>query len=118
MATFKLFFTLCLHAFFLIPSSGIRLFPSHPFSISDQTSKDQKLELNIEFKKFSVTTRLSPILAVRANEGAESEQFRSNSKHTLMKEAREAIKASIERNAGNPLESKRLSPGGPDPHHH
>ncbi|MBA0776461.1 hypothetical protein Gotri_011455 [Gossypium trilobum] len=117
MATFKLFFTLCLHAFFLIPSSGIRLFPSHPFSISDQTSKDQKLELNIEFKKFSVTTQLSP-LAVRGNEGAESEQFRSNSRHTLMKEAREAIKASIERNAGNPLESKRLSPGGPDPHHH
>ncbi|KAK5834046.1 hypothetical protein PVK06_017917 [Gossypium arboreum] len=114
--TFKLFFTLCLPAFFLIPSTGTRLFPSHPFSISDQTSKDQKLELNIEFKKFSVTTQLST-LAVGAN-GAESEQFQSNSKHTLMKEAREAIKASIERNAGNPLESKRLSPGGPDPHHH
>ncbi|KAG8492251.1 hypothetical protein CXB51_009932 [Gossypium anomalum] len=117
MATFKLFFTLCLHAFFLIPSSGTRLFPSHPFSISDQTSKDQKLELNIKFNKFSVTTQLSP-LVVGANQRAKSEQFRSNSKHTLMKEAREAIKASIERNAGNPLESKRLSPGGPDPHHH
>ncbi|TYI42035.1 hypothetical protein ES332_A01G070200v1 [Gossypium tomentosum] len=39
-------------------------------------------------------------------------------KRPLIEEGREAIKASIQRNAGIPFESKRLSPGGPDPHHH
>ncbi|KAK8676910.1 hypothetical protein V6N13_142469 [Hibiscus sabdariffa] len=116
MANFKLLFTLCLHVFFLIPSSGARLFRFHPLSTADQALKDQKLDINInqsfEFKKISVT----PVPIVEAK--GRVEQFRSSRKRALMEEAREAMRASIERGAGNPFESERLSPGGPDPHHH
>ncbi|KAL4279732.1 hypothetical protein GQ457_03G024290 [Hibiscus cannabinus] len=119
MANFKLLFILCLHAFFLIPSSGARLFRFHPLSTGDQALKDQKLDINIsqcfEIKKISVTTRL-PVPTVEAKGAVE--QFRSSRKRALMEEAREAMRASIERGGGNPFESERLSPGGPDPHHH
>ncbi|KAK8691317.1 hypothetical protein V6N13_074831 [Hibiscus sabdariffa] len=101
MANFRLLFTLCLHAFFLIPSSGAR----HPLSTADQ-----KLDISInqcsEMKKISVEAK------------GRVEQFRSSRKRALMEEAREAMRASIERGGGNPFESERLSPGGPDPHHH
>ncbi|XP_039061046.1 uncharacterized protein LOC120205199 [Hibiscus syriacus] len=120
MANFKLLFTLCLHALFLISGSGTRLFRFHPLSIADQASKDQRLEINIDryldFKKISVATR-SSALAVEAK-GVESDRLRSSSKRALTEEGREAIRASMERHGGNPFESKRLSPGGPDPHHH
>ncbi|OMO92434.1 hypothetical protein COLO4_17612 [Corchorus olitorius] len=39
-------------------------------------------------------------------------------KRALIQEGKEAIKASIRRHDGVPFESARLSPGGPDPHHH
>ncbi|KAK8610571.1 hypothetical protein V6N13_081727 [Hibiscus sabdariffa] len=49
----------------------------------------------------------------------ESKEFRNGkNKSTLKQKGREAIKATNERNIGNPFELKRLSPGGPDPHHH
>ncbi|KAL4336081.1 hypothetical protein GQ457_07G014980 [Hibiscus cannabinus] len=115
MANFKLLFTLSLHALFLFSGSGTRLFRFHPFPIDDQASKDQKLEVNIDFKKISIATLLSAF-TIEAKEGVESE--RSRSRRALMEEGREAIRASIERHGGNPFESKRLSPGGPDPHHH
>ncbi|KAK8643761.1 hypothetical protein V6N13_013040 [Hibiscus sabdariffa] len=121
MANFKLLFTLSLHALFLFSGSGTRLFRFHPFPIDDQASKDQKLEVNIDFKKISVTTLLSAF-TIEAKEGVESERSSSgsgsSSRRALMEEGREAIRASIERHGGNPFESKRLSPGGPDPHHH
>ncbi|KAK8535518.1 hypothetical protein V6N12_057034 [Hibiscus sabdariffa] len=53
---------------------------------------------------------------VKTNESKEF-SIRKN-KSALMQEGREAIKASMKRNMVNPFELKRLSPGGPDPHHH
>ncbi|KAL6296913.1 hypothetical protein ACE6H2_005055 [Prunus campanulata] len=40
------------------------------------------------------------------------------SSRTAMKSAKEVLKASIERQVGRHFESKRRSPGGPDPRHH
>ncbi|XP_016649999.1 PREDICTED: CLAVATA3/ESR (CLE)-related protein 4-like [Prunus mume] len=40
------------------------------------------------------------------------------SSQTAMESAKELLKASIERQVGRHLESKRRSPGGPDPRHH
>ncbi|XWS10951.1 hypothetical protein CRYUN_Cryun38cG0042500 [Craigia yunnanensis] len=135
MASFKVLFCLSLHALFLISSSGTRFF--NPFLIADQELIEEtkaqnkasidKLEIidrHFESKQFSGIA-----LAVEAEEHAsierqesetnhESKQFPGSSKRALIEEAREAIKASIQRNGGNPFESKRLSPGGPDPHHH
>ncbi|KAK8610639.1 hypothetical protein V6N13_081795 [Hibiscus sabdariffa] len=49
----------------------------------------------------------------------ESKEFSNRkNKSALMQEGREEIKACMNRNIGNPFELKRLSPGGPDPHHH
>ncbi|KAF3442442.1 hypothetical protein FNV43_RR16358 [Rhamnella rubrinervis] len=43
----------------------------------------------------------------------------SNPPPAIMEIAKEALKASIERHGGMPFaESKRKSPGGPDPYHH
>ncbi|KAK8706247.1 hypothetical protein V6N13_049820 [Hibiscus sabdariffa] len=103
MASFKVFFYLSLHVLFLVTSSGTRLL--HPFSIADPA-------LKMELKDQDQLA-----LAVAAGK----EQTRVSiveSKRALIEEARETIKASIQRNGGIPFESKRLSPGGPDPHHH
>ncbi|KAK8610606.1 hypothetical protein V6N13_081762 [Hibiscus sabdariffa] len=53
---------------------------------------------------------------VKSNESKEFSNGKNKS--ALMQEGREAITASMKRNIGNPFELKRLSPGGPDPHHH
>ncbi|KAK8610772.1 hypothetical protein V6N13_081928 [Hibiscus sabdariffa] len=53
---------------------------------------------------------------VKANESKEFSNEKNKSE--LMQEGREAIIASVKRNIGNPFELKRLSPGGPYPHHH
>ncbi|KAK8610622.1 hypothetical protein V6N13_081778 [Hibiscus sabdariffa] len=53
---------------------------------------------------------------VKANDSKEFSNGKNKS--ALMQEGREAIKASMKRNIGNPFELKRLSPVGPDPHHH
>ncbi|XVE50139.1 hypothetical protein DITRI_Ditri01bG0137700 [Diplodiscus trichospermus] len=141
MASSKVFFCLFLHALFLILSSGTRLF--NPFSISDQAlmeevkvqNKDSTDKLEIINRHFE-SKQLSGIgqmaLAVEAKENLKSsierhemsettlefKLFPSSSKRALVEKARDAIKASIQKNGGNPFESKRVSPGGPDPHHH
>ncbi|EOY13183.1 hypothetical protein QUC31_002201 [Theobroma cacao] len=141
MAGFKVLFCLFLHALFFISSSGTRLF--HPFSITGQALKEEansqnkvstdKLEIidrHFESKQFSGLGKWT--LAVEVKEHPETSSDRqevsdrnhapkqnlSSSKRAMIEEAREAIKASVQRNGGNPFESKRLSPGGPDPHHH
>ncbi|KAK8604990.1 hypothetical protein V6N13_082451 [Hibiscus sabdariffa] len=49
----------------------------------------------------------------------ESKEFSNGkNKSALMQEGKEAIKANMKRNIENPFELKRLSLGGPDPHHH
>ncbi|XVF18726.1 hypothetical protein REPUB_Repub11eG0047800 [Reevesia pubescens] len=126
MASFKVLFCLSLHTLFLISSSGTRLF--HPFSsVAEQAlnkATRDKIEIiyrQFESKQLSAIGKLT-LLAVEAKEQTkaiiESMQFRSSSKRALIEETKKAIKASIQRNGGNPFESKRLSPGGPDPQHH
>ncbi|XWS10068.1 hypothetical protein CRYUN_Cryun39dG0044100 [Craigia yunnanensis] len=137
MASFKVLFCLSLHALFLISSSATRLF--HPFSIVNQalieeakaqnkpsTDKPEIIDRHFESKQFSgigqmtlaVEAKEHPKASNERQEVSKTNQFPSSSKRALVEEAREAIKASIQRNGGNPFESKRLSPGGPDPHHH
>ncbi|KAK8648381.1 hypothetical protein V6N13_129135 [Hibiscus sabdariffa] len=103
MASFKVFFYLSLHALFLVTSSGTR--SSYPFLIADPMSKT---ELKVHDQLALAVTTCEEQTKVSIVE----------SKRALIEKAREAIKASIQRNGGIPFESKRLSPGGPDPHHH
>ncbi|XVE80043.1 hypothetical protein DITRI_Ditri14bG0107300 [Diplodiscus trichospermus] len=141
MASFKVLFCLTLHVLFMISSCGTRLF--HPFSIPDKALEEEAKAQNkasadklkftdrqFESKQFSgigqlalaVEAKEHPRTSIERQEGSEtnheSKQFPSRTKRTLIEEGREAIKASIQRNIGNPLESKRPSPGGPDSHHH
>ncbi|KAB2043961.1 hypothetical protein ES319_D01G056300v1 [Gossypium barbadense] len=126
MASFKVLFYLSLQVLFLVSSSGTRLF--HPFSTADPalemeskpqykaSSTDDEVEITYRFesKQFSGTDQLA--LAVAAKQHSKATIIEAN--RPLIEEGREAIKASIQRNGGIPFESKRLSPGGPDPHHH
>ncbi|TYI96284.1 hypothetical protein E1A91_D01G061100v1 [Gossypium mustelinum] len=126
MASFKVLFYLSLQVLFLVSSSGTRLF--HPFSTADPalemeskpqykaSSTDDEVEITYRFesKQFSGTDQLA--LAVAGKQHSKATIIEAN--RPLIEEGREAIKASIQRNGGIPFESKRLSPGGPDPHHH
>lgn len=44
--------------------------------------------------------------------------FSNKGNRALIHSVREALKASSARQVGRPFESKRRSPGGPDPRHH
>ncbi|TYH86682.1 hypothetical protein ES332_D01G061700v1 [Gossypium tomentosum] len=126
MASFKVLFYLSLQVLFLVSSSGTRLF--HPFSTADPalemeskpqykaSSTDDEVDITYRFesKQFSGTDQLA--LAVAGKQHSKATIIEA--KRPLIEEGREAIKASIQRNGGIPFESKRLSPGGPDPHHH
>ncbi|MBA0878964.1 hypothetical protein Goshw_002160 [Gossypium schwendimanii] len=78
------------------------------------THDEEITNRHFEFKQFSGIVRLA--LAVADKQHPEAAIIES--KRALIEEGREAIKASIERNGGIPYETKRRSPGGPDPHHH
>ncbi|KAE8683770.1 hypothetical protein F3Y22_tig00111191pilonHSYRG00240 [Hibiscus syriacus] len=111
MASFKVFLCISLHVLFLVSSSGTRL-----FSTMDLASiMDPKSEYKAStYDGMEVTYRYSEPVAA----GEHSEAAVAESKRTLVEEGREAIKASIQRNGGMTFESKRTSPGGPDPQHH
>ncbi|KAK8610721.1 hypothetical protein V6N13_081877 [Hibiscus sabdariffa] len=122
MASFKVFVVLSLYVLLLVSSSATRSL--HPISVPHQAIKDE-VKATSPLKKFAslphhseqLTKAASVTFAtVKANELKEFSNGKNKS--ALMQEGREAIKASKKRNIGNPFEFKRLSPTGPDPHHH
>ncbi|KAK8610779.1 hypothetical protein V6N13_081935 [Hibiscus sabdariffa] len=122
MASFNVFIVLSLHVLLLVSSSATRSL--HPLSVPHQATEDE-VKATSPLKKFTSLPHHSEQLTkaasvtsatVKTNESKEFSNGKNNS--TLMQEGREAIKASIKRNIGNPFELKRLSPSGPDPHHH
>ncbi|KAK8610761.1 hypothetical protein V6N13_081917 [Hibiscus sabdariffa] len=122
MASFNVFGVLSLHVLLLVSSSATR--SHHPLSVRHQAIEDE-VKATSTFKKFASLPHHSEELSkaasvtsatVKANESKEFSNGKNKS--ALMQEGREAIKASMKRNIGNPFELKRLSSGGPDPHHH
>ncbi|KAK8610507.1 hypothetical protein V6N13_081663 [Hibiscus sabdariffa] len=99
MASFNVFVMLSLHVLLLLSlTSPLKKFTSLPHHSEQLT------------KAASVTSA-----TVKANVSMEFSNGKNMS--AFMQEGREAIKASMKRNIGNPFELKRLCPGGPDPHH-
>ncbi|KAK8610765.1 hypothetical protein V6N13_081921 [Hibiscus sabdariffa] len=122
MASFNVFVVLSLHVLLLVSSSATRSL--HRLSVPHQEFKDE-VKATSPLKKFASLPHHSEQLtkaafvtsaALKTNESMEFSNRKNKS--ALMQEGREAIKASMKRNIGNPFELKRLSPGGPDPHHH
>ncbi|KAK8610878.1 hypothetical protein V6N13_082034 [Hibiscus sabdariffa] len=122
MASFNVFFVLSLHVLLLVPSSATRSL--HPLSVPHQAIEDE-VKATSPFKKFATLPHYSEQLTkeafvtsatVKTNESKEFSNGKNKS--ALMQEGRKAIKTSMKRNIGNHFELKRLSPGGPDPHHH
>ncbi|KAK8681148.1 hypothetical protein V6N13_053555 [Hibiscus sabdariffa] len=102
MASFSVFFVLSLHALILISSTATCSL--HPLALPHQAVED---EVKISF------------CYVCNHENNESKEFSNGkNKSALIQEGREANKASMKSNTGNPLGLKRLSPRGPVPHHH
>ncbi|KAK8610600.1 hypothetical protein V6N13_081756 [Hibiscus sabdariffa] len=96
----------------------------HQLSEPQQAIEDE-VKATTPLKKFSSlphhSEQLTKAVSVTsATEKANDSKEFSNGKNksALMQEGREAIKASMKRNLENPFKLKRLSPGGPDPHHH
>ncbi|KAK8610487.1 hypothetical protein V6N13_081643 [Hibiscus sabdariffa] len=94
------------------------------YGIPHQAIKDE-VKATSPLKKFTSLPHLSEQLTKAASvtfatvKANESKKFSNGkNKSALMQEGRQAIKASMKRNIWNPFELKRLSLGGPDPHHH
>ncbi|KAK8610476.1 hypothetical protein V6N13_081632 [Hibiscus sabdariffa] len=121
MASFKVFVVLSLHVLLLVSSSATRSL--HPLSVLHQAIKD-KVKATSPLKKFASIPHHSERLTKAASVTSatvktnESKEFSNGKNKSALMQSREAIKASMKRNIGNPFELKRLSPGGPDPHHH
>ncbi|KAK8610624.1 hypothetical protein V6N13_081780 [Hibiscus sabdariffa] len=122
MASFNVFVVLSLHILLLVSSSASRSL--HPLSVPHQTI-EYEVKATSPMKKFASLPHHSKQLTKAASvtsakvKAKESKEFSNGkNKSALMQEGREATKASMERNIGNTFELKRLSPGGPDPHHH
>ncbi|KAK8610687.1 hypothetical protein V6N13_081843 [Hibiscus sabdariffa] len=122
MASFNVFIVLSLHLLLLVSSSATRSL--HPLSVAHQAIEDE-VKATSPMKKFTSlphhSERLTKVASVTSAtvKTNESKEFSNGkNKSALMQEGIEAIKASMKRNIGNPFELKRLSPSGPDPHHH
>ncbi|KAK8610692.1 hypothetical protein V6N13_081848 [Hibiscus sabdariffa] len=122
MASFNVFVVLSLHVLLLVWSSASRSL--HPLSVPHQAIEDE-VKAKSPLKKFTTIPHHSEQLTkaafvtsatVKTNESKEFSNGKNKS--ALIQGGREAIKASMKRNIGKPFEFKRLSPGGPDPHHH
>ncbi|KAK8559625.1 hypothetical protein V6N13_016366 [Hibiscus sabdariffa] len=133
MANSNVFFMLSLHVLFLVLGFATRSL--HSFSVIDRTFGDEMKVRPSFYESDSFHRQHSPQLSTIASDMSttiielveqqdacetnhEFMRLGSGRKRTLIEEGKKAIKASMERNVGNPLESKRQSPGGPDPHHH
>ncbi|KAK8681132.1 hypothetical protein V6N13_053539 [Hibiscus sabdariffa] len=121
MASFDVFFVLSPHALLLVSSTATRSL--HPLALPQQAVEDE-VKTRSPLNKFAslphYSTQLTKAASVTSTtvKNNESKEFSNGkNKSTLIQEGREAIKASMKRNTGNPLGLKRLSPVGPDPHH-
>ncbi|KAK8681123.1 hypothetical protein V6N13_053530 [Hibiscus sabdariffa] len=122
MASCNVFFVLSLHALLLVSSTATHSL--HPLELPHQAVEDE-VKTRSPLNKFAslphYSTQLTKAASITSStmKNNESNEFSNGkNKSALIQEAREAIKASMKRNIGNPLGLKRLSPGGPDPHHH
>ncbi|KAK8681119.1 hypothetical protein V6N13_053526 [Hibiscus sabdariffa] len=122
MASFNVFFVLSLHALLLVSNTATRSL--HPLALPHQEFEDE-VKIRSPLNKFASLPHYSvqltkatsvPSATLKNNESKEFSNGKNKS--ALIQEGREAIKASMKRNTGNPLGLKRLSPGGLDPHHH
>ncbi|KAE8124740.1 hypothetical protein FH972_019597 [Carpinus fangiana] len=59
------------------------------------------------------------LVSLSSSEARSPGAFSDNAgRHTLIESSKALFKARNERNVVSPFESKRTSPGGPDPRHH
>ncbi|KAK8610841.1 hypothetical protein V6N13_081997 [Hibiscus sabdariffa] len=110
------------YMFLLVSSSTTRSL--HPLSIPHQAIEDE-VKATSPLNKFAPLahhseqlTKAASVTSATVKTNVSKEFSDKKNKSTLMHEGRDAIKTSMKRNIENPFELKRLSPGGPDPHHH
>ncbi|KAK8610489.1 hypothetical protein V6N13_081645 [Hibiscus sabdariffa] len=122
MASFNVFVVLSLHVLLLVSSSATRSL--HPLSLPHQAIEDE-VKATSPLKKFAShphhseqLTKAASVTSVTVKTNESKEFSNEKNKSAIMQEGRVAIKASMKRNIRNPFKLKRLSPGGPDPHHH
>ncbi|KAK8610756.1 hypothetical protein V6N13_081912 [Hibiscus sabdariffa] len=122
MASFNVFIVRSLHVLLLVSSSSTRSL--HSLSVPHQAIEDE-VKATSPLKKFvslphhsQQLTKAASITSATVKTNEWKEFSNGKNKSALMQEGREAIKASMKRNIGNPFELKRLSSGGPDPPYH
>ncbi|KAK8681163.1 hypothetical protein V6N13_053570 [Hibiscus sabdariffa] len=122
MASFNVFFVLYLHALLLVLITATH--SVHPLAlphkaVEDEVKKWSPLNKFSSLPHFSMQlTKVASITSATVKNNKSKEFSNGKNKSALIHEGREAIKASMKRNTGNPLGLKRLNPGGLDPHHH